>query len=91
MTNGSQVPPPFSPQSASLGAPPPPFSSLGQAQFRCPYCQSSLPPLRKSEVSNAGWVLFWVLFLFTCALLCWIGLLIRNEFHVCASCGMKLG
>ena len=67
------------------------FPRAPVVQFRCPYCSSTLPPLYRSEVSGAGWVLFWILLLVTCALLCWIGLLIRDNYRVCASCGMKLG
>ncbi len=79
--------------SAAIGTLPPvaPSPAPGQIQFHCPYCSSSLPPLRRTKVSSAGWILFWVLLFFTCALFCWVGLLVREEYTVCASCGIKLG
>jgi len=60
-----------------------------QPQFRCPFCQSTLPPWLRTKVSTAGWVLF-ILLLCFCFPLCCLGLLIRTEYTVCQSCGMKL-
>lgn len=59
-------------------------------QFRCPFCGSTLQPVSRSKVSNAGWILFVVLLLFLCLPLCWIGLLIREENRYCSQCGMRL-
>lgn len=61
------------------------------SQFRCPYCGSNLPPSTVSKVSSAGWVFFWVLLLFLCFPLFWIGLLIKDHFSMCSACGMVLG
>lgn len=61
------------------------------SQFRCPYCGSSLPPTTISKVSSAGWALFWILLLFLCFPLFWIGLLIQDHFSKCSACGMILG
>lgn len=79
-----------------FGYNPPPIQAIphqqpGQMTFHCPYCQSNLPPIMKSKVSTAGWIVCCLLFLFTCILLAWVGLLIKDEYRVCASCGMKLG
>ncbi len=59
--------------------------------FRCPYCQTSAAPFTRSKVSTAGWIFFWVLLLFLCLPLCWIGLFLKDEYRVCADCGIKLG
>src|SRR5262249_34470875 len=59
--------------------------------FRCTYCGPRTLPRTKKKVSTAGWVFFWVLLLFLCLPLCWIGLFIKDEFRVCGDCGMKLG
>jgi LITAF-like zinc ribbon domain len=58
--------------------------------LHCPYCRSYAPPLIKSRVSTAGWVVFVVLFIFT-FFFCWIGLLIREDYRVCSYCGAQLG
>lgn len=60
-------------------------------QFRCPYCQSAAPPIRCRKTSTGGWIFFWVLLLFLCFPICWIGLLIKDDYVRCASCGIKLG
>lgn len=59
--------------------------------FRCPYCGSRALPTTKKKVSSAGWAFFWILLLFLCFPLCWIGLFMKDEFRVCGDCGMKLG
>ena len=64
-----------------------PNSNVG---FHCPYCNSSMPPMVQSQISSAGWAVFVILLLF-CLPLFWIGLLIKEEYRVCSSCGMKLG
>jgi predicted RNA-binding Zn-ribbon protein involved in translation (DUF1610 family) len=58
--------------------------------FRCPYCQSQNFPRVLQKISSAGWVAFIVL-LFFCIPLCWIGLLMKEDYRVCSSCGMTLG
>ena len=57
--------------------------------FRCPFCQSNLAPKRKRKISTAGWVTFSLLLVF-CFPLCIIGLFIKDEYHVCRDCGVKL-
>jgi hypothetical protein len=66
-----------------------PFPASG---FRCPFCQSTQPPLIRQNISTAGWV--WFILLFgSCigTLFCWIGLLMKENYRVCGSCGIKLG
>ncbi|HMF57575.1 MAG TPA: LITAF-like zinc ribbon domain-containing protein [Pyrinomonadaceae bacterium] len=69
---------------------PAPFVPLVSTGFRCPYCQSTYPPRLVQKVSGAGWVIF-ALFILFCIPLCWIGLLMKEDYKVCSSCGMALG
>ncbi len=62
----------------------------GGIGFRCPFCQSGLPPRVKSKISTAGWVVFVVL-LIACFPLSIIGIFIKEDYRVCSSCGTKLG
>jgi hypothetical protein len=46
--------------------------------FRCPYCTREIP-IRRSKVTLAGIVLFWLLlFSLIGTLFCWVGLLLRD-------------
>ncbi len=65
---------------------PPPPQVL---ELECPYCKAKAPPFIRSKVSAAGWV-FFVVVLILFFPLCWIGLLIRDNYYVCARCGMVL-
>jgi hypothetical protein len=57
--------------------------------FRCPYCRSDDPPLVRDQISTAGWVVFAVLLVvFPC--ICFIGLLMKEDFRVCRDCGARL-
>jgi len=56
----------------------------------CPYCHAAYPPLLMQKISAAGWIVF-VILLLTCLPLCWIGLLIKEDYRVCANCGLYLG
>lgn len=56
----------------------------------CPACNSESPPVSASKVASEGWIVFFVL-LFLCFPLCFIGLLIRDKYQACASCGIELG
>jgi lipopolysaccharide-induced tumor necrosis factor-alpha factor len=62
----------------------------GQSGFRCPFCQSNLPPLAKRKISTTGWIVFVVLLIF-CFPLSIIGLFIKEDYRVCSSCGIKFG
>jgi hypothetical protein len=56
----------------------------------CPHCGSSRQPILRSEISQSGWILFVVL-LILCGPLCLLGLLMKEEYRVCADCGLRLG
>jgi hypothetical protein len=58
--------------------------------FCCPYCQTDIPPHMAEKISTAGWVIFAVL-LIGCFPLCFIGLLIKEDYRICSQCGIKLG
>jgi hypothetical protein len=70
-------------------APLPPPEPVG---FRCPFCKTNRRPIIREQISLAGWIVFAVLLLSGCgAIVCWIGLLMKEDVHHCADCGMKLG
>lgn len=58
--------------------------------FRCPYCGSTDYPMRRSQISPAGWVVF-ALMLLICWPLFFIGLMMKEDYSVCADCGLKVG
>jgi hypothetical protein len=66
------------------------FPDVGEFGFRCRHCQSTRPPLTRTKVSGAGWFLFFILAVFLCLPLCWIGLLMKEEYRVCGDCGRRL-
>jgi hypothetical protein len=86
------------PQPAWGGEQPQPFVQVQlypamhpqQAGFVCPYCRSTYPPQIASRISTDGWVVFGLL-LFFCLPLFWIGLLMKEEYRVCVTCGSKFG
>lgn len=55
--------------------------------FSCPFCRTPYPPLNMQRISTSGWVVFVILLLF-CIPLCWLGLLIKEDYRICASCRM---
>jgi hypothetical protein len=57
--------------------------------YRCPYCRSDEPPEYRSEISPAGWVVF-VLMIAFCLPLCFIGLLMTEQYRVCSDCGRRM-
>jgi|SRR6266516_1884868 len=88
-------PPAYVPPSINAYQPPAPLTSthhhqFGNVAFRCPYCQSQSPPIQKQKISTAGWILFVVLLL-ACFPLCWIGLLMKEDYRSCSFCGLNLG
>lgn len=86
-------PPPIQPVLMPPHAPiavPVPVFPVAPVIYRCPYCQSPYPPLLVQKVSGGGWVVF-VLLLLVCIPLCWIGLLIKDEYRICATCRVVLG
>jgi DNA-directed RNA polymerase subunit RPC12/RpoP len=59
--------------------------------LRCPYCGTVAPVLVRDKVSTAGWVVFVVLLVFVVGIvLCWVGLLIRENYYVCSRCGSRI-
>ncbi len=79
--------PPFqSPKSAvSLTAHP----QYMTGSYRCPNCMSQFLPVTERRVSTAGWITFAVLLAVVFPLF-WIGLLIKEDVHVCPSCKKRL-
>jgi DNA-directed RNA polymerase subunit RPC12/RpoP len=70
----------------------PPRRSAGPRRrrgFRCPYCGSTYRPIVRSEISQAGWILFAVL-LVVFFPLCFLGLFMKEEYRACSDCGAKL-
>jgi hypothetical protein len=80
-------PPPIQP---AYVVPVMPVMPYAVQNFRCPFCQTTYPPLLRQKVSAAGWVVFALLLLF-CIPLCFIGLSMKDEYRVCAGCGVTIG
>jgi len=57
--------------------------------YRCPHCMSQFLPRTEKRISTAGWITFAVLLVFFFPLF-WIGLLIKENVHVCPSCNAKI-
>jgi LITAF-like zinc ribbon protein len=55
----------------------------------CPYCGNSAPAITNSKISTGGWVTFVVLLIIFFPL-CWIGLLIKEQYRVCSRCGSRI-
>jgi hypothetical protein len=86
-------PPAYVPPQFAAYQPPAPLTAPAPGQyvaFKCPYCQSPAPPVQKQKISTAGWILFVVLLLL-CFPLCWIGLLMKEDYRSCSFCGLGLG
>ncbi len=60
------------------------------AGYRCAHCGSGFAPLTAKKISSDGWLAF-ALLLFFCPPFFWIGLLMKEEYRVCATCGVKFG
>jgi len=58
--------------------------------LHCPYCRAYAPSLIRQRISTGGWITFVVLLFFFFPLF-WIGLLIKEDYYVCCSCGVRLG
>jgi hypothetical protein len=57
--------------------------------YRCPNCMSQFLPRTERRISTAGWITFAVLLVFFFPLF-WIGLLIKEDVHVCPSCNIQI-
>lgn len=77
------------PSAKNRNEPGEPFDLTGNesSSFQCPACKTDERPVRINKVSTAGWIFFWVLFLFLCWPICWIGLLLRERYAVCRRWG----
>ena len=63
-----------------------PLRQMGApANFRCPHCQSTAPPVIAKRIGVAGWIVFFSLLIF-CFPLCFIGLFIKEEYRMCSWC-----
>jgi len=58
--------------------------------LQCPYCRTQAPVRIESKISTGGWVTFAIL-LFVFFPLCWVGLLIKEDYRMCSYCGSKFG
>ena len=57
--------------------------------YRCPNCGTHYLPVIERRVSQAGWITFALLLVFT-IIFFWIGLLMREEVSVCPVCKFRL-
>jgi len=57
--------------------------------YRCPNCMSQFLPQVERRISTTGWIVFGVLLVVFFPLF-WIGLLIKEDVHVCPSCKTRL-
>lgn len=57
--------------------------------FCCPFCLSTTRPLVRKRTSTAGWILLGALIVVFFPV-CWLGLLLREKYHVCFDCGIRL-
>jgi hypothetical protein len=60
-----------------------------RSYFECPFCGTHKMPEYEYSISTAGWIVF-ILLLFGCFPICWIGLLIRDAKSVCVRCRVAL-
>ncbi len=57
--------------------------------YRCPTCMSQFLPRVERRISTTGWIVFAVLLVVFFPLF-WVGLLIKEDVHVCPSCSTRL-
>jgi hypothetical protein len=57
--------------------------------YRCPNCMTQYLPRIERRISTSGWVVFAVLLIVFFPLF-WIGLLMKEEVHVCPSCKLRV-
>ena len=57
--------------------------------YRCPNCMSQFLPRIERRISTTGWIVFAVLLVVFFPLF-WIGLLIKEDVHVCPSCDTRV-
>ena len=90
-----QPPPPYSwansnpPAPLPVPIPQPPVYQPPQSGYRCPRCGTAYLPIVESKISQDGWLVF-ILLLFFCFPLFWIGLMMRQETRICPMCRATL-
>ena len=87
---GKPASPATSPAGHTYGAAASPPAGGTSTGYACPYCQTTAPPIWKSEVSQVGWIVFAILLVTTCVF-CFAGLFIRDKYRVCSRCKVRLG
>ena len=60
------------------------------AAWVCPFCRYQGAPVVTSKTATGGWVMFVVLLLM-CFPVCWLGLLIREQYRKCPQCQSRFG
>ena len=58
--------------------------------LQCPFCHYTGPVRLEQKVSVGGWIVLCVVLIVFFPLF-WIGLLIKDDYYACNSCGIKLG
>lgn len=88
------TPPPYgwaeSPPPAAVAQPYAAPAAATGAGYRCPRCSATYLPIVEKKISSEGMLIF-ILLLFFCFPLCWIGLLMKQESRVCPVCHANLG
>lgn len=85
------APPPYGwADSSALPATQPYAAPPAAAGYRCPRCNAAYLPIVEKKISSEGMLIF-ILLLFFCFPLCWIGLLMKQESRVCPVCHANLG
>jgi RNA polymerase subunit RPABC4/transcription elongation factor Spt4 len=89
-----KAPPPYSWANSAPPAPlpvplPPPAYQPPQSGYRCPRCGTTYLPIVETKISQDGWVVF-ILLLFFCFPLFWIGLMMKQETRICPMCRASL-
>lgn len=64
-------------------------SEFMASSYRCPNCMSQFLPRIERRISTTGWIVFAVLLVLFFPLF-WVGLLIKEDVHICPSCNTRL-
>lgn len=70
-------------------APQPQPAKSPATDFRCPYCHTNAQPVLARRISTGGWIVFAALIV-ACLPLCFLGLLIKEEYRMCSWCRASL-
>ena len=58
-------------------------------QYRCPNCGTNYLPVVERRISQAGWITFALLLVFT-FIFFWVGLLMKEDVAICPICKMRV-